>query len=139
MAKLGTKKKPIVARVHSEEKAKYVAEKCTEHGWHYIIGFEPDKPEDISDLEKMLNPATPAKSIAMRLVHVAVGKNTRNAVVAIEYLHGKPGPNKRIVKDQIFHCTVNDGLIRLSYVETVTNRLSRCMASCKWGTVDRNS
>ena len=36
--------------------AKYVAETCTKHGWHYFIGFEPDKPEDISDLEKLLNP-----------------------------------------------------------------------------------
>ena len=42
---------------------KYVAEKCDEHGWHYIIGFEPEEPEDISDLEKMLNPAKPVKSI----------------------------------------------------------------------------
>ena len=58
-AKLGTEKNPIIARVHSDEKAKYVAEKCTENGWHYIIGFELDKPEDISDLEKMLHPAKP--------------------------------------------------------------------------------
>ena len=62
MAKLGTEKKPIIVRVHSEEKARYVAETCAEHGWHYIIGFEPDKPEDISDLEKMLNPPKPTKS-----------------------------------------------------------------------------
>jgi len=47
-AKLGTEKRPIVVRVHSDEKAKYVTEKCTENGWHYIIGFEHDKPEDIS-------------------------------------------------------------------------------------------
>jgi len=62
MAKLGSEKRPIIVRVHSDEKAKYVAEKCAEHGWHYIIGFEPGKPEDISDLEKMLNPAQPAAS-----------------------------------------------------------------------------
>ena len=62
MAKLGTKKRPIVARVHSEEKAKYVAQKCAENNWHYIIGFEPDKPEDISDLERLLNPPEPLKS-----------------------------------------------------------------------------
>jgi len=62
MAKLGTEKKPIIVRVHADEKAKYVAEKCEQHGWIYIIGFEPDKPEDISDLEKMLNPVKPASS-----------------------------------------------------------------------------
>jgi len=62
MAKLGSKKRPIVVRVHTDEKAKYVAETCAKNGWHYIIGFEPDKPEDISDLEKLLNPSQPVKS-----------------------------------------------------------------------------
>ena len=62
LAKLGSKKRPIIAQVHSEEKAKYVAETCDRHGWHYIIGFEPDKPEDISDLEKLLNPPQIVKS-----------------------------------------------------------------------------
>ena len=65
MAKLGSEKNPVVVRVHTEEKAKYVAEACEENGWTYIIGFEPpDVPEDISDLEKLLNPeAQQAKSI----------------------------------------------------------------------------
>ena len=63
MAKLGSEKRPIIARVHTDEKARYVAETCAEHGWHYIIGFEPDKPEDISDLEKLLNPVRPTASI----------------------------------------------------------------------------
>jgi len=62
MAKLGSEKRPIIVRVHSDEKAKYVADKCTENGWHYIIGFEMDKPEDISDLENMLHPPAPASA-----------------------------------------------------------------------------
>lgn len=64
MAKLGSEKKPVIVRVHTEEKAKYVAETCAANGWHYIIGFEPPEvPEDISDLEKLLNPeALQAKS-----------------------------------------------------------------------------
>ncbi len=62
MAKIVTEKRPIVVHVHSEEKGRYVAEKCAEHGWHYVIGFEPDMPEDISDLEKALNPPEPIKS-----------------------------------------------------------------------------
>jgi SWIM/SEC-C metal-binding protein len=66
MAKLGTEKKPIIVRVHTDEKARYVAEKCAEHGWHFIIGFEPDKPEDISDLEKMLNPTKAAVSTKVK-------------------------------------------------------------------------
>jgi SWIM/SEC-C metal-binding protein len=62
MAKLGSKKKPIIVHVQSEERARYVAEVCAAHGWHYIIGFEFDKPEDISDLEKALNPSEPIRS-----------------------------------------------------------------------------
>lgn len=68
MAKLGSEKRPIVVRVHSDEKARYVAETCEANGWHFIIGFEPDKPEDISDLEKMLNPPKP-------LISQKVGRN----------------------------------------------------------------
>ena len=62
MAKLGTEKRPIIVRVHSEEKAKYVVDACAEHDWHDIIGLEPDEPEDISDLERMLNPQEPVRS-----------------------------------------------------------------------------
>lgn len=62
MAKLGSEKRPVVVRVHTDEKAKYVAETCVKNGWHYIIGFERDQPEDISDLEKLLNPPQPVKS-----------------------------------------------------------------------------
>lgn len=56
MARLGSEKRPIVVNVQTKKTAKYVAETCAEKGWNYIIGFEPDKPEDISDLEKLLNP-----------------------------------------------------------------------------------
>jgi len=59
MAKLGSEKHPIVVRVQTEERALYAAKKCTENGWHFITGFEPDKPEDISDLERALHPPKP--------------------------------------------------------------------------------
>ena len=62
MAKMGTEKRPIIVRVQTEERGLYVAERCAERGWHYIIGLEPDKPEDISDLEKALNPPAPVQS-----------------------------------------------------------------------------
>ena len=39
MAKLGTTKRPIIVRVNTDETAQYVAEKCNEHGWIYIIGL----------------------------------------------------------------------------------------------------
>ncbi len=63
MAKLGSKKRPIIVRVKTEEKAIYVADICQKNGWQFIVGLEPDEPEDISDLEKLLNPSQPVKSV----------------------------------------------------------------------------
>ncbi len=60
MAKLGTEKNPIIVRVKTEERGQYVAQVCEQNGWQYIIGFEDT--EDISDLEKALNPPQPAQS-----------------------------------------------------------------------------
>jgi len=54
-AKLGTKKRPAVVNVQTEERLKEVASKFEENGWIYTIGLEPDKPEDITDLEILLN------------------------------------------------------------------------------------
>jgi len=62
MTTLGTAKKPIIVRVQNEERGRYVASECALHGWHYIIGLEPGVPEDISDLEKALNPPEPFRS-----------------------------------------------------------------------------
>lgn len=62
MAKLGTKKKPAVVRVQNQKRAEEIASIFTEHDWKYIIGIEPDKPENISDLEKLLNPPAPIKA-----------------------------------------------------------------------------
>jgi SWIM/SEC-C metal-binding protein len=55
-AKLGTPKRPAVVRVQTEERMKEVAAQFEEKGWIYTIGLEPDKPEDITDLEILLNP-----------------------------------------------------------------------------------
>ena len=55
-AKLGTKKRPAVVNVQTEERLKEVSSKFEENGWIYTIGLEPDKPEDITDLEILLNP-----------------------------------------------------------------------------------
>ena len=59
MAKLGTKKKPAVVRVQTEERMFEIASIFEEHGWIFLMGLEPDKPEDISDLERLLNPPVP--------------------------------------------------------------------------------
>ncbi len=62
MAKLGSEKKPLVARVRTQERAAEIASVCSEHGWHYVIGLEPDKPEDVSDIERLLDPPVPRRS-----------------------------------------------------------------------------
>ena len=55
MAKLGTRKRPAVVRVRSEARAESILTLCTERGWQVIVGLEPDKPEDTSDIEKLLS------------------------------------------------------------------------------------
>ena len=58
-AKLGTKMKPAVVEVQTEERLKEVASIFEEKGWEYTIGLHPDKPEDITDLEILLNRPKP--------------------------------------------------------------------------------
>ncbi|MFZ2631595.1 MAG: PBPRA1643 family SWIM/SEC-C metal-binding motif protein [Desulfosalsimonadaceae bacterium] len=55
-AKLGTKKKPAVVHVQTEERLKEVSAIFKENGWQFTIDLEPDKPEDITDLEILQNP-----------------------------------------------------------------------------------
>ena len=62
MAKLGTKKRPAIVRVQNEKRAKEIGSIFGKNGWQFILGIEPDKPEDISDLEKLLNPPKPVQS-----------------------------------------------------------------------------
>lgn len=54
--RLGTEKYPAVVRVKTEKRLKEVTAVFEENGWKYEIGLEPDKPEDINDLELLLNP-----------------------------------------------------------------------------------
>lgn len=56
MAKLGSRKRPAVVRVKTENKAQEILELCDQHGWQVIVGLEPDKPEDLTDMERLLNP-----------------------------------------------------------------------------------
>ncbi len=68
-AKLGTEKKPAVVNVQTKKRGKEVATLFEENGWNYTVELEPDKPEDISDLEILLNPAKP------KMVEEKVGRN----------------------------------------------------------------
>lgn len=60
-AKLGTEKKPALVHVRTEERVKEIASLFKEKGWNYKIALEPDKPEDITDLERLLNPPKPMR------------------------------------------------------------------------------
>lgn len=53
--KLGTEKNPAFVHVKTKIRLKEVASIFEEHGWHYKIELEPDKPENINDLEILLN------------------------------------------------------------------------------------
>lgn len=57
MAKLGSKKRPLMMRVSTEETMDYVAEMCGKHDWHFVIELAENEPEDISELERLLNPS----------------------------------------------------------------------------------
>ncbi len=61
MARLGSRKRPAVVRVRAEDRASEILELCEDRGWHVIVGIEPEGPEDISDLERLLSPPQPAK------------------------------------------------------------------------------
>ena len=67
--KLGTEKNPAVVSVQTEERMKEVASICEEHGWIFTIGLEPDKPEDVTDLDILLNPPK------QRVAEKKVGRN----------------------------------------------------------------
>ena len=56
MAKLGSKKNPLILRVADDAKIEQIAGICGENNWHFILGIEPGEKEDLSDLERKLNP-----------------------------------------------------------------------------------
>jgi len=68
-AKLGTEKNPAVVTVQTEKRLKELASAFEEKGWKYKIQLEPDKPEDIADLTRLLNPPKPT------IVGKKVGRN----------------------------------------------------------------
>jgi SWIM/SEC-C metal-binding protein len=67
--KLGSASNPAVVRVQTPRKADEILSICNSNDWEVIVGVEPDKPENIADLEKLLNPPTPLRN------PVKVGRN----------------------------------------------------------------
>ena len=68
-AKLGTEKNPAVVHVQTKKRMKEVASTFEKNGWQYTIGLEPDKPEDIRDLEILLSWPRP------KIAEKKVGRN----------------------------------------------------------------
>lgn len=58
-SKLGTEKNPACVTVQTEKRLKEVTSAFEKNGWSYRIELEPDKPEDIADLTRLLNPPKP--------------------------------------------------------------------------------
>ncbi len=54
-SKLGTVKNPAVVNVQTEERVKEVTSVFEEHGWKNTVELDPDKPEDITNLDLLLN------------------------------------------------------------------------------------
>jgi SWIM/SEC-C metal-binding protein len=57
--KLGSEKNPAIVHVQSEARLTEVRATFEKHGWKYRIGIEPDKAEDVGDLERLLHPQQP--------------------------------------------------------------------------------
>ena len=53
--KLGTEKNPAVVNVKTKKRMNVVAKIFEKNGWKYTIELNRDKPEDITDLEILLN------------------------------------------------------------------------------------
>ena len=72
MARLGSRTRPAIVRVQTEAHAREIMAACNAHGWQVIVGVEPDAPEDVRDVRKLL---APDQFIARQ--PPAVGRNAR--------------------------------------------------------------
>ena len=68
-AKLGTEKNPAVVHVQTKKRVKELESVFKENDWKYTIELEPDKPENIADLEILLNP------VKTKIAEKKVGRN----------------------------------------------------------------
>ena len=57
--RLGSKNIPAAVSVQTEKRRDEIAAKFEKNGWHYTIEVDPDKSEDIGDLNRLLNPPQP--------------------------------------------------------------------------------
>jgi len=67
--KLGSSSHPAIVRVQTHRRAEEILSIGNEKDWEVIVGVEPDEPENIADVEKLLNAPTPLRK------PVKVGRN----------------------------------------------------------------
>ena len=58
-AKIGTEKNPAQVSVKTKKRSKEIEAQFKENDWYYTIEVDPDQPEDITELERLLNPPQP--------------------------------------------------------------------------------
>ena len=58
MSKLGSEENPLILNVRSPLLAEEIAQICHENDWYFLLEVNATKSQDISDLERKLNPPT---------------------------------------------------------------------------------
>ena len=61
MSKVETDANPLVVHVQTVERAGEIVELCDRRGLQVIVGVEPDKPENLSGLNRLLEPHPPSQ------------------------------------------------------------------------------
>jgi SWIM/SEC-C metal-binding protein len=69
-AKLGTQMNPAVVSVQTEKRVKELKSVFEKNSWRHTITVDPDKPEDITDLNILLNPQK------TKIAEKSVGRNS---------------------------------------------------------------
>jgi len=59
IAKLGTEKNPASVTVQTKKRLKEITSLFEAKGWKYRIEVDPNKPEDITELTRLLHPPKP--------------------------------------------------------------------------------
>jgi SWIM/SEC-C metal-binding protein len=67
--KLGSSNHPAIVRVQTHRRAEEILSICNRNGWQVVVGVEPGEPENIADVETLLNRPTPLRN------SVKVGRN----------------------------------------------------------------
>jgi len=137
MAKLGTKKRPAVVRVQNASRAEEMMTICNKNNWGVIVGIEPDKQEDISDIEKLITPQEPIKKPTYKVgrnepCRCGSGKKYKKCCLAKSENTAQP------IKDEkpasVIICTLTDELfqpIRLYYHIDNKEELIACLKHLK--------